>query len=45
MSQLILFGIHSIFPPPKITQHNGGDPVSEKKLKKSVRTWNTKKKY
>ena len=34
MSRAILFGIHSIFPPPKITNHTGGDPVSEKKLKK-----------
>ena len=33
MSRAILHGIHSIFPSPQITNHNGGDPVSEKKLK------------
>jgi hypothetical protein len=30
-----LYGIHSVFPPPRITGHEGGkDPISEKKLSK-----------
>jgi hypothetical protein len=30
-----LYGIHSIFPPPRITGHEGGkDPILEKKLAK-----------
>jgi hypothetical protein len=35
VSRAALYGIHSIFPPPRITGHKGGkDPISEKKLKK-----------
>ena len=43
MSRSILFGIHSIFPPPHITNHNGQDPISEKKLKQLEGLWQTKK--
>ena len=43
LSRAMLHGIHSIFPPPKITNHNGGDPISEKKLKKLEGLWDTKK--
>jgi hypothetical protein len=32
-------GIHSIFPPPEITSHSGGDPISEKKLLKGEGMW------
>ena len=31
-SRALLHGIHSVFPPPKITGHSGADPVSVKKL-------------
>ena len=30
ISRAMLHGIHAIFPPPSITKHCGGDPVSEK---------------
>ena len=42
-SRAVLHGIHSIFPPPKITGHNGFDPISESKLHKGDGTWSTKK--
>ena len=42
-SRVMLHGIHSIFPPPLITHHDGGDPISEKKLKKQEGLWETKK--
>ena len=32
LARAILFGIHSIFPPPKVSGHAGEDPVSMKKL-------------
>jgi hypothetical protein len=35
IARAALYGIHSIFPPPQITGHEGGkDPISEKKLAK-----------
>jgi hypothetical protein len=35
VARAALYGIHSIFPPPRITGHEGGkDPISEKKLAK-----------
>jgi hypothetical protein len=43
ISRAILHGIHSIFPPTNITNHNGGDPVSEKKMSKGEGTWSFKK--
>ena len=30
-SRAVLHGIHSVFPPPKVTGRNGEDPVSIKK--------------
>ena len=33
-SGAMLHGIHEIFPPPSVTGHSRGDPISEKKLKK-----------
>ena len=38
-SRAILHGIHSIFPPTSITQHTGGDPISEKKMDQQDGTW------
>ena len=42
-SRAMLHGIHSIFPPPSVTQHTGGDPVSLKKLMKEEGRWETEK--
>ena len=39
VSRAMLHRIHSIFPPPDITGHNGGDPISEKKLDKLEGQW------
>jgi hypothetical protein len=39
VSKAMISGIHSIFPPPEVTTHPGGDPVSEKKLTKGEGTW------
>ena len=39
ISKAMINGIHSIFPPPEVTTHPGGDPVSEKKLGKGEGTW------
>jgi len=38
-TRAILHEIHAIFPPPAITGHAGGDPISEKKLKLGDRMW------
>ena len=35
LSRAILVGIHSIFPPPKVSGHTGDDPVSKTKLQKN----------
>jgi hypothetical protein len=43
ISRAMLHGIHSIFPPPSMTGHDGGDPISEKKLKQGDGTWSTTK--
>ena len=43
LSRAMLHGIHSIFPPPHVSGHNGFDPVSEKKLDQGEGTWATKK--
>ena len=33
VSRSLLHAIHSVYPPPAVTGHTGGDPVSLKKLK------------
>jgi hypothetical protein len=38
-SRAILHGVHSIFPPTSVTNHSGGDPISEKKLNQGDGTW------
>jgi hypothetical protein len=43
LSRAMINGIHSIFPPPEITAHSGGDPISEKKLLKGEGVWSFKK--
>jgi hypothetical protein len=35
----MLHGIHTIFPPPSVTGHTGGDPISLKKLQKGDAQW------
>jgi hypothetical protein len=42
-SRAILHGIHSVFPPTSITNHTGGDPISEKKMNQGDGTWMFKK--
>ena len=32
LSRALLLGIHKVFPPPKVSGHNGQDPTSKKKL-------------
>jgi hypothetical protein len=39
LSQALLHGIHCIFPPPSVTQHNGGDPISKKKMEQGDGQW------
>lgn len=42
-SRAILHGIHSVFPPPNITNHSGADPISEKKLDAGDGLWEVRK--
>ncbi len=42
-SRAILHGIHSIFPPPSVSGHNGEDPVSYKKLLNGDGFWSYEK--
>ena len=42
-SRAVLHGIHSVFPPPNFTGHNGADPVSVKKLLKGEGVWAVRK--
>ena len=35
----MLHVIHTIFPPPKITGHNGFDPIAKAKLRKGEGIW------
>ena len=39
VSRAMLHGVHSMFPPPNISGHNGEDPVSIKKLTDGEGTW------
>jgi hypothetical protein len=39
LSRAVLHGIHSIFPPPSVSKHCGGDPISQKKMDKGEGTW------
>jgi len=42
-SRAMLFGVHSIFPPPAFSGHHGQDPVSQKKLAQGEGSWETTK--
>ena len=35
----MLYGFHSIFPPPDVSGHQGEDPISQKKLAQGEGTW------
>ena len=39
VSKAMIHGVHSIFPPPDISGHNGHDPVSHPKLLKEEGLW------
>jgi hypothetical protein len=43
LSRAVLQGIHSIFPPPEVTGHDGEDPVSMKKLLQGDGLWTVRK--
>eukprot|EP00957_Ditylum_brightwellii_P031576 2394574-Ditylum_brightwellii.AAC.1 len=39
ISRAMLHGLHSIYPPPEVTGHPGGDSCAEKKLKREEVRW------
>ncbi len=39
VSRAMLHGIHTVFPPPEITGHTGGDSISIKKIKQGEGKW------
>ena len=43
MSRALLHSIHDVFPPPSISKHNGGDPISLKKLMQGDGVWSVQK--
>ena len=43
LRRALLHGIHSVFPPPETTGHNGGDPVPLKKLLEGDGVWAVRK--
>ena len=43
LSRALLHGIHSVFPPPAISGHNGEEPISIKKLKEGEGLWEVRK--
>ncbi|KAL7525140.1 hypothetical protein ACHAWF_001227, partial [Thalassiosira exigua] len=42
-SRALLYAIHSLFPPPAITGHNGDEPISLKKLMEGEGLWEVRK--
>ena len=42
-SRAMLFGVHSVFPPPEISGHQGEDPILQKKVLQGGGTWETTK--
>ena len=43
LSIALLHGIHRFFSPPKVSGHNGQDPISKKKLDSSEGKWAVRK--
>ena len=39
LSQCMLHGVHSIFPPSEVTNHGGGDSVAQEKLNQEEGQW------
>ena len=39
VSRAMLHGVHSIYPPPNVTGHDGEDPVAQKKLDNGDGDW------
>ena len=39
ISRAMIHGVHSVFPPPELSGHNGHDPVSKPKLEKGEGLW------
>ena len=42
-SRSLLYGIHSVFPTPKVSGHNGQDLISKKKLDSGKGQWEVRK--
>lgn len=38
-SKALICGVHSVFPPPEISNHPGEDPISQKKMEEGEATW------
>ena len=43
LSGALLHGIHSVFPPPKVSGHNGQDPISKKNPELGEGQWEVRK--
>jgi hypothetical protein len=43
LSRAMIHGVHSVFPPPDVSGHNGHDPISQPKLQKGEGLWEFKK--
>ena len=43
LTRELLHGIHSVFPPPKVSGHNRKDPISKKKLDSGKGQWAVRK--
>jgi hypothetical protein len=43
VSQAMINGIHSVFPPSEVTSHSGRDPILDKKLDKGEGVWSYSK--
>ena len=43
LSRALLHGIHSVFPPPKVSGHNGQDPISKENLDSGEYQWEVRK--
>jgi len=39
----MIYGVHSIFPPPDVSGHHGEDPISQKKMDQGNGTWSMTK--
>ena len=44
LSRSLIHGIHSVFPPPKVSWHNCQDPISKNNLESFKGQWEVRKK-